>query len=61
MLAGIRKKANGIIEQIENNLNLVNEEIVEFNASIMDYIIDEIKKRIEKENKMDDLTNDLKI
>lgn len=57
----IKKRANGIIDQIESALNQVNKEIIEFNSSLAAIIVNEIKKRIEQENKMDDLTNDLKI
>lgn len=57
----IKKKANETIDQIENVLDQVNEEIKEFNSSLADTIANEIEKRIEQENKMNDLTNDLKI
>lgn len=57
----IKKKAKDIIDQIENTLDQVNEEINEFNSTLADTIATNIEKRIEQENKMDDLTNDLKI
>ncbi|MBA7525058.1 hypothetical protein ES705_17205 [subsurface metagenome] len=56
----LKRTASEVIAFIEKNLDLINKEVTEFNATLKEMVTAEIKSRIDQENKMDDLKNDLK-
>ena len=56
----LKKEANEVITFIEKNLDQINKAINEFNGTLSKKAAIEIRKRIDQENKMDNLKNDLK-
>ena len=56
----LKREANEVITFIEKNLDQVNKAINEFNNTLSKKVAIEIRKRIDQENKMDNLKNDLR-